>query len=107
MEHVPNKSKATGSNPTVVHFYYLMYFSDLCFLLTRIIIGLAFRNLYAVLKRLTFKRMADLQDWVPCSSLAPQMSDRNTLEGPVLKFPRYTGDAPWILEALFFLSSIG
>jgi hypothetical protein len=37
MEHLPNRSRVIGSNSTLLHFYYLVYFSDLHFLLTRII----------------------------------------------------------------------
>jgi hypothetical protein len=44
MEHLPNKSSAMGSNSILVHFYYLVYFPDFHFLLTRIIIGLIHRE---------------------------------------------------------------
>jgi hypothetical protein len=47
MAHWPNKIKAMGSNSTLMHFYYLVYFSDLHFLLTRVIIGLAHMNPHA------------------------------------------------------------
>jgi hypothetical protein len=55
MGHLPNRNMAMGSNPTLVHFYYLVYFSDLHFLFTRIIIGLALRNPHAGVKRLTLR----------------------------------------------------
>jgi hypothetical protein len=107
MRHLPNRSKAMDSHPTLVHFYYLVYFSDFHFLLTRLIIGLAFRNPHVGVEILTVRRMIDSQDRVPCHSLAPEMSDRNKSEGPVWRLPRYTGDIPRILEALISLSPKG
>jgi hypothetical protein len=59
MEYLPNRSRTMGSNPTLVHCYYMMYFSDLHFLLTRIIIGLAFRNPHAGVERLTLRSTID------------------------------------------------
>jgi hypothetical protein len=62
MGHLPNRRKAMGSNPTKVHIYYLLYFSDLCFLLIRLIIELAFgtsielRNPHSGVDRLTLGR---------------------------------------------------
>jgi hypothetical protein len=62
MGHLPNRSKAMGSNTTIVHFCYLVYFSDLHFLLIRIIIWLVFRtsialrNPHAGVERLTLRR---------------------------------------------------
>jgi hypothetical protein len=53
MEHLPNKCRAMGSNFILVHFYYLVYSSDLHFLLTKITIGLAHRNPHAGVERLT------------------------------------------------------
>jgi hypothetical protein len=108
--HLPNRSKVIGSNPTLVHLYLLAYFSDPNFLFLRIKIGLAFgtniafRNSCAEVEKQTLRRMADLQDRVPCHSLAPETSDRNRSEEPVLSLPRYRGDAPQILETLIFLS---
>jgi hypothetical protein len=64
-----------------------VYFSNLRFLLTRIIIGLAFRNPHTGVKRLTLRGMVDLQNRVPCHSLAPETSDGDRLEGPVLRLP--------------------
>jgi hypothetical protein len=52
MGHLPKRSRSIDSNPTLVHFYYLVCFSDLHFLLSRIIIGLAFRNPHGGIDRL-------------------------------------------------------
>jgi hypothetical protein len=84
-----------ASNPTLMHFYYLAYFSDLRFLLIWIIIRLAFetsiafRKAHAGVERLTLRRTVDSQDWVPYHLLAPETSDGNRLEGPVLRLPTY------------------
>jgi hypothetical protein len=59
MEHLPNRNRAMGSNSTLVHFYYLGYFSDLRFLLTRIIIRLALRNPQVGVERITLRGMVD------------------------------------------------
>jgi hypothetical protein len=77
MGHLPNRSKAMGSNLTLVKFYCLVYFSDHHSLLTRIIIGLAFRNPHAGMERLSLMRMVDTEDRVPRYLLAPKMSDGN------------------------------
>jgi hypothetical protein len=111
MECMPNKSKAMGSNPTRVHFHYLVYFSDLHFLLIRIIIGLAFGPVMpsaipmqrcAKMERLTLRKKIDSQDRVPCYLLAVEMPDRSTSEEPVVRLPIHKGDAPQILEVLIF-----
>jgi hypothetical protein len=73
-----------GSYPTLVHFHYLAYFLDLCLSLIRIIIGIAFRtstafrNPHAGVKRLTLRRMVDLEDRIPCHLLALETSVTET-----------------------------
>jgi hypothetical protein len=76
MGHMPNRSKAMGLNPTLLYFHFLVYLSELCFLLIRII-GLDFRYPCAGVERQTLRKTVDLQDRVPCQSLAPETSDRN------------------------------
>jgi hypothetical protein len=72
-----------GSNPTLVHFHYLAYFSDLHFLLIRIIIGIAFRTSIALrsphagVERLTLRRTIDSHNRVPCHLIAPETCDGN------------------------------
>jgi hypothetical protein len=103
MGHLPNRSRARGSNPTLVHFYYLVCFSDLHFLLTRTISGLAFRNLHAGVERLlTLRRTVDSEDRVACHMLAPGTRDKNRLAGSVLRLPRYMGNSTDLRSSSFF-----
>jgi hypothetical protein len=43
-------------------------------------------------ERWALRRTVDVQDWEPCHSLAPEMSDGNRSEGAVLRLSRYKRD---------------
>jgi hypothetical protein len=59
-----------------------VYFSYLHFLLTRVKIGLAFKNPHIGMERLTLRRKVDSQDRIPWHTLAPGVYNGKRSEGP-------------------------